>query len=104
MLPFFSTLPFPFFFSSTGMIFLCSQMLSHKHRFNSLPFLFLRLEVPFTFLFFSLHRKKKILLIGGTDFEVIEMNPLALDLLMPLARTYQRAPKVYSDASLDSLL
>lgn len=99
-----STLPFPFFFSSTGMIFFCSQMFSHKRHFNSLPFLFFRLEVSLTFFFFFLHREKKNPPNWGTDFEGIEMNPLALDLLMPLARTYQRAPKMSSDASPDSLL
>lgn len=81
------------------MIFFCRQMLSPKHSFKSLPFLFFKRK--FLSLFFS-HRKN--LLTGATDFKVIEINPPALDLLVPPARTHQRTPKVSSDASLDSLL
>lgn len=71
-------------------------MLSPKYHFKN--FLLFRLKVPLAF-FLSIGKK---ILIGGTDFKVTEMNPPALDLLMPPARTHQRAPKVSSDASLDS--
>lgn len=57
--------------------------------------MFFMLEVPLNF-FFSC--RKELLLIGGTDFKVNEENPPALHLLMPQARTHQRAPKLSSDA------
>lgn len=74
-------------------------MLSPNHYFCSLPFLFFRLEVPLKY-FFPIEKK---VLIGKTDFKGIEMNPPALDLLMPQAGTHQRAPKLSSDASLACL-